>query len=629
VQITRRDFLNGIAIGAGTSLLGPSALWGEVQKPVAGVSPILAGYPPALTGMRGSHEGSYEVAHALAWRGEKPSSYEKLDEHYDLVVVGAGISGLAAAWMYRQKVGPDARILILDNHDDFGGHAKRNEFHHKGRMLLSLGGAQNLENPNSFGEASSQLLKDLGIDPDAMAAGMTEPHALSDLSVDNGMSMKTPNGHVTVGGNWLAFMHGEGDYKPAVRSLPLPKDQQDKLIELFGGDKDYLDELSLMEKYRYSKTVSYNQFLSERVGLDARSMGILNAQLLIYQGPTGWNMSVLEALASGMPGLQGMGWLGEWADRLAFGVAPKLFEIRQFADGNATVARLMVLKMIPEVAPSTQGFEDIAVSRFDYDTLDRATQSTRIRLNSTAVGVRETPDGSVEVDYVQAGKPSRITADHAVLACYNALIPHLCPELPEPQKEALRYGVKIPFVYANVLLDNGRATSQLGMTRTSCPDDAFQMITTAPPTTCGGFEPPRGPDDPVVMLMMSSPTPAQPGAGARDVFRLGRHAIYTTPFSTYEKRVRDQLQGILGAYGFDHERDIRAITVNRIPHGYAYGYFDLDDPEWPEGEAPHEIGRAQFGRISIANTDSEARPNLDGAVDAAARAINEQTRSHA
>ncbi|MCH1551358.1 MAG: FAD-dependent oxidoreductase, partial [Pseudomonadales bacterium] len=104
------------------------------MKP-SGVEFVDAKYPPTLTGMRGSHEGSYEVAHALAWEGRKPSSYHALGEHYDLVVVGAGMSGLAAAYYYRKKMGPGARILILDNHDDFGGHAKRNEFHHDGRMV--------------------------------------------------------------------------------------------------------------------------------------------------------------------------------------------------------------------------------------------------------------------------------------------------------------------------------------------------------------------------------------------------------------------------------------------------------------------------------------------------------------
>ena len=105
---------------------------------------------------------------------------------------------------------------------------------------------------------------------------------------------------------------------------------------------------------------------------------------------------------------------------------------------------------------------------------------------------------------------------------------------------------------------------------------------------------------------------------------IGRYKILATPFETYEQQVRDQLQALLGDHGFDHASDIRAITVNRIPHGYAYSYTDLYDPEWGEGQAPHEIGRAQFGRISIANSDSEARAYLDAAVNAAWRAVEEQ-----
>jgi spermidine dehydrogenase len=191
-------------------------------------------------------------------------------------------------------------------------------------------------------------------------------------------------------------------------------------------------------------------------------------------------------------------------------------------------------------------------------------------------------------------------------------------ELPDAQKEGLRNGVKVPFVYANVLLDNGRAFSKLGASRVSCPLDPFLMVGSAPPTTTGGFELPRGPDDPMMVLMMASPTPAPKGpAKARDLLRLGRHDIYTTSFATYERQIRDQLQALLGEHGFDHETDIRAITVNRIPHGYSYSYLALDDPEWDEGQAPHEIGRAQFGRISIANTDSEAAPIIDAAIDAA------------
>ena len=162
-EITRRDFLDGVAISIGSAaLLGSkTALAAAVE---AASSDTGNYYPPTLTGIRGSHEGAYEASHALAWRGEKPSSYTNLEEEYDLIVVGAGISGLAAALFYQQKAGKDARILILDNHDDFGGHAKRNEFYSQGQMLLGPGGSGNFQDSHLYSQQSKELISDLGFD---------------------------------------------------------------------------------------------------------------------------------------------------------------------------------------------------------------------------------------------------------------------------------------------------------------------------------------------------------------------------------------------------------------------------------------------------------------------------------
>jgi spermidine dehydrogenase len=273
-----------------------------------------------------------------------------------------------------------------------------------------------------------------------------------------------------------------------------------------------------------------------------------------------------------------------------------------------------------------KGFEDVATAPFSYAALDRENNLTRLRLNSTVVGVKETAVDQVKVDYVQQGRPLSVTAKHCVLACYNGIIPHLCPEMSEQQKKALSYGVKVPFVYANVLLKNGRAFAALGATFTQCPYDPFQWVSAAPTMTTGGYQPPQSADQPMAVFMMASPTPANvKDVSARELFRIGRHSIYSTSFDAYEQQIREQLQGLLGVHGFDHQRDIVAITVNRIPHGYAYSYLALDDPDWEDGQAPHEIGRAQFGRISIANSDAEAMPLMQAAFDAAWRAVQEQT----
>src|SRR6266404_900664 len=154
-SISRRDFLNGVALTVAAGL-----------TPAAQIAAEPARYPPALTGLRGQHPGSYEVAHAQAWQG-KLFALEGLpvEERYDLIVVGGGISGLAAAFFYRRAAGPSARILILDNHDDFGGHAKRNEFTRDGRLVIGYGGSESIDSPQTqYSEVAKALLRELGVD---------------------------------------------------------------------------------------------------------------------------------------------------------------------------------------------------------------------------------------------------------------------------------------------------------------------------------------------------------------------------------------------------------------------------------------------------------------------------------
>ena len=636
-QIKRRDFVSGVAIGAGGLLLAgctddrPVSFANEVPR--GGLAPSSGSYyPPTLTGMRGSHDGSYEVAHALSWRGEKPADYQLLEEHYDLVVVGAGMSGLAAAHFYREKMGPEARILILDNHDDFGGHAKRNEFHRDGRMMVSLGGAQNIESVTGYSDAATKLMEDIGLNEEFlnfMDVSTSENLALvGNFDANNGVALPGSQDHFIYAGNWNAVMFGGEGYEQVLESLPLPGDEREKLIAFWGGKRDFLEGLSLSEKWDYLNSVSYNQFLIDKVGLLPTTVPILNAILVHLSGMTGWNLTVGEALLGGASGIKSLGWLGKATAAAGGAFIDRLLKIRMFPDGNASVARLLVQKLIPTVAPEVTGPESIVGARFNYAALDEAGNTTRLRLNSTAVGIKENQAGTVEVDYVEHGSAKRVLADHCILACYNGLIPHLCPEMPESQKAGLAYGVKTPFVYANVQVRDGKAFSKAGATLFQCPYDPFQWVSCAPTVAVGGFEPPRGPDDPMVIFMMHSPMPMtkpDPKLSTRDQLRLARTEIYQAQFSDYEQQIREQLQSMLGQFGFQHQSDIEAITVNRIPHGYAYPYVKLDDPDWEAGQAPHEIGRAQFGRISVANSDSEAVALMNAAFDAAYRAVEEQT----
>ena len=328
----------------------------------------------------------------------------------------------------------------------------------------------------------------------------------------------------------------------------------------------------------------------------------------------------------GAPGMQSMGKLAKLLQKILLRTMSG-GESLYFPDGNASVPRLLVKKLIPAVTIDDADFTNISNSHFDYKMSSiESEQSVRLRLNSTVVGVRQTEDNRVEVDYVKEGKALRVIGKHSILACYNNMIPHLCPELPESQKDGLRYAEKVPLVWANIHLEDGIAYSELGVNRIDCPKDPFVVVTTPPYTSTGGYQPPKKPSDSMVIFMMTIPEVKATGKEtARELYKAGRHVVYSTSFATYEQQIRDQLEALLGPHGFNHETDIRAITVNRWPHGYAYEYSTLYDPEWEEGKAPHEIGRAQFGKISIANSDSEAYAYVNAAIDSAWRAVEEQT----
>lgn len=207
------------------------------------------------------------------------------------------------------------------------------------------------------------------------------------------------------------------------------------------------------------------------------------------------------------------------------------------------------------------------------------------------------------------------------MACWNMVVPFLCPEMSEGQKRAVHYLVKVPLVYTRVGIRNWRAFQNLGTSGASSPGMYHYGVNLTSGPDMGGYITSRSPEEPIILGMTR--TPCVPGLPAREQHKAGRMELLATPFETFERKIRDQLARILAGGAFDPARDIEAITVNRWPHGYGYEYNPLFDPEWPPGEAPHEIGRKPFGRIAIANSDSAATAYTDAAINQAYRAINE------
>jgi spermidine dehydrogenase len=625
LTITRRDFLGGLALGAsGLSVAGKSAA-GPLRALAAAAGHGTAHYPPALTGMRGSHPGSFEVAHALAWAGKEfPSPAGQTDDTYDLVVVGGGISGLAAAFFYRQQVGPDARILVLDNHDDFGGHAKRNEFSVDGHQLIGYGGSQSIDTPGSYSPVSAQLLRDVGIVTERFHEYFDQAF-LDRHRLRRGLyfSASAYGRDVTA----AQFSQDSGDEARAanarlLEAYPLAAADRAALLMLLHGGLDYLQGRERAQKIDYLRRTSYRDFLLRDAAVPEPVYLLLRDNIRGWWG-VGWDaLSALEAARMGMPGTADLA-LGEFDQRGPQRDEPYIFH---FPDGNAGVARSLVRQLVPQAVPGTT-MEDLVLARVDYSALDRPGNPCRLRLNSTAVKVRHTANqGAVDVDYVCRGEVYRVRGRHAILACYNDIIPYLCPELPREQREAIEYSTKVPLVYLSIAVRNWRAFADLGFSNFSIPQPTMMHSFGLDfPVSMGGYHFANDPDSPTVLHGAYVPCAPDQGLKAREQHVIGRRAIYETSFQQFEDHVVNTLDGALGAGGFDVERDIAALTVNRWPHGYAYEYNDYSDPpEYGPDQGPHLLGARQLGRISIANSDASAYAFVNGAIDAAWRATSEQ-----
>lgn len=616
--ITRRDFLNGIPLGAGALALPGASGW--LLGACSGPGPA-GPYPPALTGLRGSHPGSFEVAHELSGRVEAGGPWDDSTAaeggRFDLVVVGGGISGLSAAWFYRQAFGPTASILVLDNHDDFGGHAKRNEFTHEGRTVIGYGGTQSLDSPSTFSAATQGLLDDLGVD-----LGLFYSAFNRDLYRSHGLQNGVFFGAEDFEADRLVTGLGRRPAAEFASEAPLSEAGRADFIRLQEAPGDPWPELDEAAKKDRLAATSYRDFLAALgMGDEIQALYRQRTHGLFGMGPDG--VPALDLWSLGYPGFADMGLNGGDHPRLSLTAKPNDNPdpyIFHFPDGNATIARLLVRKLIPAAAAGDTG-EDIVLARLDYSALDRPESACRIRLNSTAVRVREGGNGEGSVTYVQDGRAVRVRARHIVLACYNRVIPYLLPELPEEQREALAYPPKVPLVYSNVLIRNWTSFVALGASGIYFPAGFHASVSLDFPVSIGGYHFSSGPDDLVVLHTVR--TPCLPGASARVQHAAGQHELLEMSFGTFERETRSQLARALGPGGFDPARDILGLTVNRWPHGYAFEFNSLWDPPFAPGEAPNEIGRKPFGRIHIANSDAGAYAYTQSAIDQAHRAISE------
>jgi len=614
-SITRRDFLNGVSLG----ITGAYALrrgmpgWaGPVRDSTA--LPDAAGYPPLRAGLRGNFpEAVAEFA------GLEAGKYRDLavaagetGEEYDLVIVGAGISGLSAAHFYRTALGAGERILILDNHDDFGGHAKRNEFHYQGRTLLGFGGTYAIATPFPYSYTAKALLTELGIEVDRYPEFVN--HALeSKYGLRSAMFFDKEH----FGEDRLVAGYGRLPWNQFLAQAPLSDTARADLVRLHGKNPDYMDGMSPQAKKAKLEKISYQEFLLQfaKVAPDA---------IPFFSGDAARNnkrvdtLPALEAAQHGAIGFNGLG----LKLRDPFNEGSFFFH---FPDGNASIARLLVSRLVPGAIAGPQSMHTIVNARVDYGQLDRADSAVRIRLSSPVVRVLHegAPEDAewVRVAYVERGKAKAVRARNCILACYNRLIPQLMPEMSAEQKEALEYPVKVPMLYTNVLLKKWSAMAKLGVSRVRAPGMYHTEWMLDPGTTVGGYQGVGSPEGPILVHMVRNPN--RPGLPRKEQNRLGQQELLSTTFEQFELEIRRQMSRMFAAGGFDAAEDIVAITVNRWPYGYAYTYDTLADPDVAPEERPHVVGRRRFGLVSIANSDAGAAAFTNQAIDEAHRAVEE------
>ncbi|HJX08394.1 MAG TPA: NAD(P)-binding protein [Actinomycetota bacterium] len=582
-------------------------------------------YPPAATGFRGSHPGSFEVAHALR-DGERFGIDGLTDaDTVDLVIVGAGISGLAAAWFYRREH-PDASILLLDNHDDFGGHAKRNEFTVDGRFLLGYGGSEALQSPEAlYGPEAKGMLATLGVDHHRFDRYFdTDLYPSLGLSRGQFFTKEAFGEDKLVAGDPMRMvaddipidrMH-ERAAEDFIADFPLPEASRRALVELYTSDRDPLPSLDADAKHDVLLGISYREYIQRYWGLDDLSADTFQGRSLDFYAIGVDGVTAFDAMETGYPGFAGMR-LASDPRALAEMEEPYIYH---FPDGNASIARLIVRSLIPSVAPGST-MEDVVTARFDYRALDRPEQLVRLRLGSTAVRVANDGDG-VRVAYVRDGERSSVRAQHAIVAGYHMMIARIMPELPRDQRRALRGNIKAPLSYTKVVVRNWRPWVACGVHEITNPMGFFSRLKLDYPVSIGDYRFPSSPDEPMVLHLVHVPTVPGPDLPRREQNRQARQLLYDTTFEDFEFHVRDELGRMLGAGGFDPDSDIAAITVNRWGHGYSYAGDPLHAPD-EDAAKPYELARTRCGNVAFANADAGWMPLASEAIAQAHRAVGD------
>jgi spermidine dehydrogenase len=603
--MNRREFIKNLKLfGLGLSFCTtPISLFSNNLAPY---------YPPFFRGIRGSHDSAFKYAHQIAFDNRSFKTDIKLDTEYDLIVVGAGISGLSSAFFYLQKINPKAKILILDNHDDFGGHAKRNEFIVDGEILLSYGGTQSFDTISEYSNITNNLLEDLGIDLSKfenyydkeffskydLSSGIfyDEDNYLENKIVKSTLPSNTSFESFSDG--YMPYLKKPSSFKDTIKDIPLSqKDKGNlyKILESHESVDDYDD-------------LSYVEFLKEAFDIKNKALLELLSNVMIEDMALGGDtLSVEEASYGGLLGVSKafVSSLSEFLNSDKY--------IYHFPDGNATLARMLVKKLIPSVA-NFDSVERCVSAKYDYAKLDTKVNQVNIRLNSTVSSIKNDKNKTI-VEYIKDDKVYEIKAKHTIMAGWHSMASYIINDIPKEQKKLLKENTKMPLVYVQVALKNWEFIKKAGVATNYCPSSYFQFVNIDFPINIGSYRAIKEPNKPIVLTMIRVPTPKAINNDIKEILKQGRYELLGTSYDDFKNSIKKQLTKMYSKYGFEYEKDVADIVINRWSHGYTY-----------EGSlSKKELKKAtkSFGNIYFANSDSNGSAYTDAAIDMAYKAISE------
>jgi spermidine dehydrogenase len=626
-DITRRDFLNAVAIGAGAALLGADAPAAHAQPAAAAMpSPVPAAASQPSNPWAGfSGVGDYARANGNTWdvvtagHGLRDGLYEQriaaaaaTNETYDLVVVGGGFSGMAAAYFYLKEGGPARTVLILDNNNLMGGEAKRNEFVVRGQRLIGPQGSNDTDAPRDGWRGD--MWRDLGLPPDFEYGKLRSDRTPMLFGRDNfihqvwaddfenhGFFFDEPTPH-WVRNPWGHNLEGT-PWSPELRRELLR--WQNEPVEQWKGDPAGLK--------KWLDSMTYEQYLTNVRKLPPEVARYADPLLSASIGLGSDVLSAYAAFYDEFPGFTGLSPSGILFIR-DHKMANVPADFHSFPGGNDGIMRCIVKALIPDAIAGGTRFADIHNGQIRLEALDRPNAPVRMRPSTTVVRlVHDAGNGGsggsgepATITYARDGRLYTVRGRTVIWAAANWTAKHAIQHLPEEYRAAMDEFPRAPMLVANVALDNWRFLYKMGYTACSWRGGFGFTANIRPNMYIGDYRPPLDPDQPNILTFYVPFN--QHGLPLAEQGKVARTRLFGTTYREYESAILQQMVKMFSPGGFDPKRDVAGIVLNRWGHAYITpgpGFYAGRDGK----PAPSDVLRRPLGTLSFAHSELAGNQN--------------------